>query len=291
MVRRFAVAVLVAAFVTGLCAPFAAFGAKLTRKRILRDGFAVTGIVGKLTAPGSDSNDIWLFELAAELSDNRSRIAAGGTVELLPSSALEKMIADASEHSEKTFRLWGEITEYKGRNFIFPLFSLPVSIINEPEPSTQNKQRPWIAINEPNDVLAIPQEIVDKLGKKRAVRTVKLRGTPNTINVRSKDPNNRRQKQDFILSNRTAFLVEQADSSILKICNSKFVLDALGRGLARRVLPALPCKALERAEKKQLSEPDPMRFKISGVVTEYKGRHYLLCQKAVWVHSHENFPR
>ncbi len=290
MVRRFAVAILFVTFFTGLCVPFAALGARSTRKHILRDGFALTGIVGKLTAPGS-SDDIWLFELAAELSDDRSRIAAGSTLGLLPSSALEKMITDANEHSEKTFRLWGEITEYKGRNFIFPLFSLPVSIINEPKPSTQNKQKPRIAINEPNDVLAIPQEIVDKLGKKRAIRTVKLRGTPNTINADRKDPNNQRQKQDFILSNRTAFLVEQADSSNLKIYNSKFVLDALGRGLARRVLPALPCKALERAEKKQLLEPDPMRFKISGVVTEYKGRHYLLCQKAVWVHSHENFPR
>ena len=290
MVRRFAVAILFVTFFTGLCAPFAALGARSTRKHILRDGFALTGIVGKLTAPGS-SDDIWLFELAAELSDDRSRIAAGGTLQILPSSALEKMITDANEHSEKTFRLWGEITEYKGRNFIFPLFSRPVSIINEPKPSTQNKQKPRIVINEPNDVLAIPQEIVDKLGKKRAIRTVKLRGTPNTINADRKDPNNQRQKQDFILSNRTAFLVEQADSSNLKIYNSKFVLDALGRGLARRVLPALPCKALERAETKQLSEPDPMRFKISGVVTEYKGRHYLLCQKAVWVHSHENFPR
>ncbi len=290
MVRRFAVAVLFVTFFTGLCVPFAAFGAGSTRKHILRDGFALTGIVGKLTAPGGSSGDIWLFELAADLSDDRNRIAAGGTVELLPSSALEKMIADANEHSEKTFRLWGEITEYKGRNFIFPLFSLPVSIINEPKP-TQNKQKPRIAINEPNDVLAVPQEIVDRLGKKRAVRTVRLRGTPNTMNAHSKDPNNQRQKQDFILSNRTAFLVEQSDSSIPKIYNSRFVLDAVGRGLANEALEALPCKALERAEKKQLLEPDPMRFKISGVVTEYKGRHYLLCQKAVWVHSHENFGR
>ncbi len=290
MVRRFAVAILFVAFVAGLCAPIAAVGAGLSRKGILRDGFALTGIVGKLTAPAS-GNDIWLFELAAELSDERSQIAAGSSLGLLASSALEKMIADANEHPEKTFRLWGEITEYKDRNFIFPIYSLPVSIINEPKPSTQNKQKPRIAINEPNDVLAIPQEIVDRLSKKRAVRTVKLRGTPNTINPDSKDPGNKRQKQDFILSNRTAFLVEQADSSNLKIYNSKFVLDALGRGLGNKALPALPCKALERAEIKQHSELEPMRFKISGVVTEYKGRHYLLCQKAVWVHSHENFPR
>jgi len=37
--------------------------------------------------------------------------------------------------------------------------------------------------------------------------------------------------------------------------------------------------------------PEPVRFKIAGIKTAYKGEHYLLLQKATRVYSHENFDR
>ncbi len=86
------------------------FDMTITRKPpLLRDGFILRGVDGKLSGP--DSNDVWHFELASDVNDYRAVIKAGTKLELLPSSALEKMIADAKMRDEVKYRLWnGRIT-------------------------------------------------------------------------------------------------------------------------------------------------------------------------------------
>jgi len=56
-------------------------------------------------------------------------------------------------------------------------------------------------------------------------------------------------------------------------------------------LVSIPLEALELTERKQATVPEPLRFKIAGIMTEYKGSSYLLLQKATRVYSHENFDR
>ncbi|MHC4581758.1 MAG: hypothetical protein ACYS14_09895, partial [Planctomycetota bacterium] len=92
------------------------FDTKITRKPpLLRDGFVLRGVDGKLSGP--DSKGAWHFEIAADVNDYRAVVEAGSKLELLPSSALEKMIADAKIRREMTYRLWnGRVTRYKGRN-------------------------------------------------------------------------------------------------------------------------------------------------------------------------------
>jgi hypothetical protein len=80
-------------------------------------------------------------------------------------------------------------------------------------------------------------------------------------------------------------LVEQDDGRLA------FVLDALGRNVQHVSLRLLPCEALELTERKQAAVPEPVRFKIAGIKTAYKGQHYLLLQKATRVYSHQNFGR
>lgn len=70
-----------------------------------------------------------------------------------------------------------------------------------------------------------------------------------------------------------------------------FVLDALGRNVRPVSLRLLPCEALELAELAQSVIPEPVRFKIAGIVTKYKGEKYLLLQKATRIYSHGNFAR
>jgi hypothetical protein len=48
---------------------------------------------------------------------------------------------------------------------------------------------------------------------------------------------------------------------------------------------------LELAEQRQSAVPEPVRFKIAGIVTKYKGKNYLLLQKVTRVYSHQNFDR
>jgi hypothetical protein len=92
-------------------------------------------------------------------------------------------------------------------------------------------------------------------------------------------------EKDSILADRCAFLVKQNDGRLL------FVLNALGRNDHPVSLRLLPCEALELTELTQSTIPEPVRFKIAGIVTKYKGEKYLLLQRAARIYSHGNFAR
>ncbi|GAG96105.1 unnamed protein product, partial [marine sediment metagenome] len=190
------------------------FGAETARQTLLRDGFILRGVDGKLVpdtllgkseAVGDGGAQIqpdpnldwcrsgWFFEFGSDVNDYRARVSAGTKLELLPSSALEKMIADVADVNERSaaaYRLWGWTTKYKGRNFIFPSHFLPLGKIDRPKSQTaqkpeekerspsakESKRQP--AVSEPNDVLAIPREIMEKLKAGRIVSPERLRRTP-----------------------------------------------------------------------------------------------------------------
>ncbi|MFB0551852.1 MAG: hypothetical protein ACETWQ_00935 [Phycisphaerae bacterium] len=290
-------AILIVAFLMSV----SVLGAETARLTLLRDGFILRGVDGKFIE--SDSNDVWFFEFAADVNDYRGRASAGTRLELLPSSELEKMIADVNERSAADYRLWGWVTKYKGRNFIFPNYFFPLGKLSRPQPQApiktrlkerkptegpsakESEQQP--DISEPNDVLAIPQEIIEKLKAGRIVRPEELGRTPKVKKevVDSASKKKAQLEQDSILADRSAFLVRQDDGRLV------FVLDAFGRNVRPVSLRLLPCEVLELAEQEQSAVPEPVRFKIAGIVTKYKGENYLLLQKATRVYSHQNFDR
>ncbi|MFA5240210.1 MAG: hypothetical protein WC476_10980 [Phycisphaerae bacterium] len=242
----------------------------------LHDGFSLTGVDGKL----SSTDGKWFFEFDSEMSDDIGLIKAGAVVELLPSTGLEKITADIKERPDTDYRLWGNVTKYENKNFIFPIYFLPVSAAELPmqveAAGDQNKPegppKTRIAVNEPNDALAMPEEIVKKLKHRRVLRQEQLKEGVQL-------------KQDYILAGRTAFLEKKADGE------AEVTLDALGRNVPEISFRLLPCEILERAQYEQSIEADPVRFKIAGILTQYKGEYYLLLQKATRAYSHENFGR
>ncbi|UCF15892.1 MAG: hypothetical protein JSW59_00235 [Phycisphaerales bacterium] len=280
---------------------------------LLREGFVLRGVDGRLSGP--DSNDAWFFELGADVNDFRDVLEAGTKVQVLPSSTLEKMIADGRRRSEMAFRLWnGRVTRYKGRNFIFPSFFLPIRQEKESEPKTPERPQPakpdemietpsdreleHIPITrDPNDVLTIPSDLFDKLRATRKAMAARVRRIVDSNEVSAVEPNlpnnsrNQPQKQryrggaDSVFVNRTGFIVGQDDESFV------FVLDALGRGVLQQSFHLLPCEALELAELKVSAGFEPVRFKIAGILTKYDNTDYLLLQKATPAHSHGNFGR
>ncbi|MHC4558730.1 MAG: hypothetical protein ACYTFW_16760 [Planctomycetota bacterium] len=290
----------------------AVFGAETARQPLLREGFVLRGVDGKLIGP--DSNDAWFFEFSSDVNDYRVVVKAGTRLELLPSSALEKMTADVNIRSAATYRLWnGRVTKYKGRNFIFPNFFLPLSKVRKPQSQTpqepqqkqseptdtlsEQKRKQQPAVDEPNDVLAIPKEIIERLKARR--EQIADSGQPiadsNGVSVEELpltsetgellNAKRYTQSADSVLVDRTALLVRRDDDRLV------FVPDALGRKVQQISLRLLPCEALELTELKQFIEPEPVRFKIAGIVTKYKGQNYLLLQKATRAYSHGNFGR
>ncbi|MHC4174857.1 MAG: hypothetical protein ACYTBX_06170 [Planctomycetota bacterium] len=332
MSKRLALLILV--FLMSVVSAASGVGAGTARQTLLRDGFVLRGVDGKLTsavlppllrlrsktveaAPDSSApirepergpkldwcGSGWFFELGSDVSDYRARAGAGTRLELLPSATLEKMTTGVNERS---VRLWGRITKYKRQNFIFPMYFLPLTKTVRPQsqtpkalqkpqqqegrpvdrPSAQEDRR-QPAINDPNDILEIPQEIIEKLKTKKADRPKML---PETTKAKKqqKEPEPAKRleiEQDSILADRTALLVRQDDGQPV------FVLDALGRNVQQVSLRLLPCEALELTERRQAVVPEPVRFKIAGIKTAYEGNHYLLLQKATRVYSHQNFDR
>lgn len=240
-------------------------------KGLVREGLVLSGVDGKVVMRDKDS---YVFEFSPGLKDARDKISAGTSMELLPSGTLEKMAADINDANDAGFRLWGTVTRYGGDNFLFPTYFLrirEVQAVADKEPdAVVSERRP--AINEPNDELAVPQEILRRINKRRIVRTQQLE-KPLEL------------KQDAILADRTGFFVQQADGS------RAFVLDGLGRNIGKVSFKLLACQPLEWAEQKQAGRFERLRFKVTGIVTEYKGGHYLLLQRARRVYSHGNFAR
>ena len=297
---------LILVFFIGVVSAASVFDAEIISETPqLRDGFSIIRVDGDLIGP--DSNDVWSFELASDVNDYRTVIKAGTRLELLPSSALEKMTADKKMRTTATYRLWNSrVTKYKGRNFIFPGFFMPLSKAGKSEPETSQEpaekqsgreREQQLALDEPNDVLALPQEVIEKLRARRETTVISKKpiADSNEISVdesqptteKEKLPDDRRytQSPDSIFVDRTAFLVEQNDGRFL------FMPDALGRNVQKLSLHLLPCAALELTELKKAAEPETVRFKIAGIMTKYKGDNYLLLEKATRTYSYGNFGR
>jgi len=264
---------------------------------LLREGFVIDGTEGRLVGP--DSNDVWFFEFATDVNDNRVIVKAGTKLQLLPSAALAKMIADIRRDPVLTYQLWGaRITKYKGRNFIFPSYYLPLktAVKSEPdssqkvgnrvddEPESQQTLEP--ELTDPNSVLSIPPDILKKLRARRqkitdsGQRITMDEARPSSLVPRSSAPS--------VVVDRTGFVKESRLAGNGRLV---FVPDALGRniGAAFGKLRLLPCEILELAELKQADQLERVRFRIAGITTEYEGEHYLLLQKATVSYNHGNF--
>jgi hypothetical protein len=254
--------------------------------RPLRDGFMLEGMDGKLRLADSGR---WYFDFDADVRDERGVVKVGKGAELLRSATLEKMLSDAKGRTEMGYRIWGSVTEYKGGNFVFLIHFLPTSDVEEHGVEETGEQRPAkVTINEPNDELAVPEEIIARLKARKVVRTEPLKKGLEL-------------KSDFIIADRTGYILPPAQRQGRRRQDEKgtkkegtqykFVPDGLGRKMEMLSFPLLPCQSLELAEQKQSASLEQVRFKISGIVTTFEGQHYLLLQRASRVYSHGNFGR
>lgn len=280
-------------FFIGIAPAIPGLGAeKVHETPLLSDGFVIKSVDGYLVGPdsnpskGSPGGDVYFFELASDVNDNKTVVKARTKLELLPSSALEKMITDRKTRTTAAYRLWSSrVTKYKGKNYIFPNFFLPISKAKKPLQKkvgpTQSQSDRDVAVNDPNDVLTMPKEVIEKLRARRLDTQYPIQDTPQESST--KDPESR--GSNVVLVDRTGFLVKQDDGRFV------FVPDALGRNVQNLSLNLLPCAALEQIELKQAADLEKVRFKITGIMTKYKGKNYLLLEKATRTYSHGNFGR
>ena len=265
MVRNLLVLVLIAT-----CA-FAA-PAKKSKQKLIRDGFVLEGVDGKLTA--SDVNDVWFFEMASSVTDYRGTIKAGQTVRLLPCRALERLTKGYKKDDSNLYRIWALVTKYKGKNFIFIEYFLPVTEVK----TTAAKPDEPNTVKIKNKSEIIPPEVMKILKPDRVVdvkKIPKLQQTPNRQHE---------YELDSVFADRIGYITLDP-----KTGKSFLSLDALGWNVDGKSFELLPCRFVEEAENAQLFEPDPLRYKVMGILTEYKNKKYLLLQRATRIYGHGNF--
>jgi hypothetical protein len=172
---------------------------------------------------------------------------------------------------EGEFRLWARVTQFEGKNYIFPVYFLTVAERSKADANAPAAQTA-ISINEPNDVVKIPQEVLEKLTPARTVELTQLSPTAGL-------------EEDRMFSDRSGFILKEANGSYV------FKPDALGRNLQRISFAVLPNAALQQAMDEQTHDPDRVRFKVTGILTTYDSKNYILLQRTTRQFSHGNFAR
>ncbi|MCE5339712.1 MAG: hypothetical protein LLF92_01115 [Planctomycetaceae bacterium] len=220
------------------------------------DGFMLNGIDGKITT----QNGKWYFSVYEPTTDGKGFITS--PAEILPSSMLEKLVSVISEQNN-SFRVWGKLTTYKDKNYVYLSYFLKVTKVRDTN----------TPVNEPdvNESKIIPDDALALLKPTRVINLTELQ-KPMAIEA------------DGILTDRTGFLKVSPEGCY-------FGFDAMGRNVDLLQLPLLQCKELEQMEKQQKASAFPLRFKIFAIVTKYKGKNYLLLQRAARLYSHGNFAR
>jgi hypothetical protein len=243
------------------------------------------------------SPDTWLFELTVEVKTPDYRLPAGTRFELLPSPTLGRLIADVNERHTPHYRLSARVTQFRGRNFLLPVYYLPLSKFKDDQgpqvgdPNQEPKIEPpaWA---DPN--LTIPPEVLERLRQQRPLPGPRRRTEPQT--TPTPDPPLR------MLVNRVGRIesCQPADpSGQLPTGNRQpatencwvFVPDALGWNVSDVRYELLPSSALEQALHLQRQALEPVRFNIAGLVTEFQCREYLLLQRVTIVYNYGNFGR
>lgn len=268
-----------------LLAAGVASGAETTASKPLPEGTILEGVDGRLI-PG-DANDTWLFELSEDVNSIGGPVSAGTRLGVLPSAMLEMVIADANERHAPAYRFWAFVTTYQGRNFLFPTYyPLPLSKLKSeagPEATGREAGRDDFLSRRspgtagPDGELPIPQEIIDMLGQRRASARPPRPQTPGDANA--------------VTQPLTRAMADEIGRLRTDEQGYVFVPDAFGLNVSRNRYRLLPCSALEQLVRQQAAVPEPIRFRVAGLVTRFKGREYLLLQRATPVYNYGNFNR
>lgn len=256
-----------------------AAGAEKPASKLLSEGTAVLGVDG--TIVGSDANDVWVFKVTEDTEVSGVELTAGTEMPLLPSGTLETILTDANDRQAPRYRISGQVTRYRGQNFLLPTYYLPLSTFKDAnEPAEPNAVEIAPVQDDPqgDPNLAIPPEVIARLNQRRMLPGPRRRPF---------DPNAPRP----VAKGRGRVIVDRVGFIQMRDGHAAFVPDAWGWNVSTQRYGLLPCTALEQTERRQAALPEPVRFSVAGLVTEYKGKEYLLLQRAARVYSYGNFSR
>lgn len=315
--------ILAAGFVGSVCAEDVKSGVAADEKPmpLLRDGFSLPspGVIGLITK--AKGRQQWFFSPYKNISDMRSTVLAGWSVELLPSSTLEGIIKTMeirdAKSSSMEVKLWGKVTKYSNkaaskrlyfnekakdevfaRNYIFPVEFIAITTVKDKTTDSDPEVGLVKDPDDPNSIIPFQAKKIfkkseDKTEKDQPVKRKKDSILPDEVwqelklpyaedlKLREKAP---KVLKDVSLTNRTGFITQGDGYKI-------FTIDAMGRNVDNSSYKLLFSETLERTERDIVTSPGRNRYKVSGTITMFKGEYYMLMHRAVKTYNHGNFAR
>ncbi|MBC8379401.1 MAG: hypothetical protein H8E62_09515 [Planctomycetes bacterium] len=245
----------------------------VSAKTIVEEGFIVDGVEGLVRKV--EKADVWNFVPATKITTPKATLPANDPISLLPCSTLEQITSLAGDNNEVRIRLWAMFTEYDRNNYLLSVYFLPISSDAEVKPAKSDestgKKEANVKANEAKDEedSIIPTDILKQI---KSTKTPDLEKFQRIAKVTG----------DSNLIGRAGYLKKegkvryfQPNAFGYKVDTSKYIL--------------LPCGTLESSEKKMDKSPGRQRYEVSGLVTVYKGRQYLLLRRTVRTYSNGNF--
>ncbi len=232
---------------------------------LLLDG--VEGVVRKVKEV-----DVWQFVPDEKVTVTEEvTLDAHKSLSLLPCSVLEQITELAAGNTEIPVRLWAMFTQYENNNYLYCVYFLPTK--NTPakpaEQETVNTEDTQPKAVKAEDDSIIPADILKQI---KETKTPDLKMFQQLAKVTG----------DVNLINRDGYLKQTGKIKY-------FQPDAFGRNINRNQYRLLPCDMLSAAERKMQQTPGRQRYNVSGLVTVYKGRQYMLIRRAARTYTNGNF--
>lgn len=255
-------------------------GAEADRPELLAEGTVLDALDGRIVR--AEEGEAWLFESVADVNRPDVHVRAGTRFELLPSPVLGQLIEDVNDRHLPRYRLSAQVTQYRGRNYLLPVYFLPLSKLRERLSGTPDgepvEDRPVARLSGPaNPELAVPTEILERLKNRPPLRAARGRHADRTDSQRV-------PARSRMLVDRVGMIRPEGDGFV-------FVPYALGWDVSDERFRLLPCRTLEQALARQRALVDPIRLNVAGLVTEFDGRRHLLLQRTAPVYNYGNFAR
>jgi hypothetical protein len=239
-------------------------------------------------------------------------------IEVLPGKWLTAMINPIGDQTDQSidFRVWGEVTAYQGllnsyrnRNYILPAYVATLSPFGKDaaeKAKTPKKINPLeAAFGQPKsaepeiakqtqilDKAKIPNKLRDALASIPRTRPLELpdlkqshtRPKP-TIAIPDKTDDKKTSKPNdwrdgYMIIDRVGRI--HFDPEGLQWL---FTFEADGGSLLEPPLTLHPCRLLEIMENAVERSSESLRFRISGQISQYQGRNYLLLRKVLMVYD------
>ncbi len=273
--------------------------------KLLREGMILQGIDGSIIKMPGRYTD-WFFVSDSSLSDMKTTLPAGSFFELVKCSTLEQIEAEYNSQYPETageavsrqntrpgetpdpnspavlepqklvdpysVKLWARVVRYDNKNYFYPVLFIPTTSGERPG-GAENTEQGYEGASQspPSSDSIIPSNVMEKLKPRKFINMAKARQYVDT-------------EGDAVLVDRTGFLITDKGRQL-------FHIDGFGRNISDMEFVTLPCEVLADIERSLALSQWRQRYRVSGIITKYKGDYYLLPQRAIRAYSNGNFAR